>query len=127
MRVLFFLFIVMILYSCSEGNKKTPVEKNKVLLQPKTQKEISVKKIGELRFRMTYVIEGKVLSLNQLKKIDEDKQTYYYAANPDTALLKKFQDLGLVNINELLLRKFKSLKQWILTILMLNLCLRILA
>ena len=110
MRVLFFLFILIILYSCTEGNKKTSVEKNKVLQPPKTQKEISIKKIGELRFRMGYVIEGKTLSLNQLKKIGEDKRTYYYAGKPDTVLLKTFQDLGLVNNDELILRKFNSCK-----------------
>ena len=109
MRVLSFLFIIII-YSCSGENKKTQVEKIPALQQTKTQKEVSIKKIGELRFRMTYVIEGKTLSLNQLKKIGEDKQTYYYAANPDTALIKKFQDLGVVNSNELLQKKFNSCK-----------------
>ena len=74
MRVLFFLFILIILHSCTEGNKKTSVEKNKVLQPPKTQKDISIKKIGELRFRMGYVIEerestviGKVDSILRLE------------------------------------------------------------
>jgi len=110
MRVLSFLFIMIILYSCSDENKKTQVEKITALPQTKTQKEISIKKIGELCFRMGYVIEGKTLNLSQLKKIGEDKRTYYYAGKSDTTLLKKFQDLGLVNNDELILRKFNSCK-----------------
>ena len=110
MRVLSFLFIIII-YSCSGQYKKTPVEKIVTIQQTKTQKGISIRKIGELRFRMSYVVEGKTLNLNQLKKIGEDGRTYYYAGKPDTVLLKKFQELGLVNNkSELLLKKFKSIK-----------------
>jgi hypothetical protein len=109
MKVLSFLLTVIILHSCSDKEKK-PVKKITIPHQTEIQKKISIQKIGELRFRMSYVVEGKTLNLNQLKKIGEDKQTYYYAAKPDTALLKKFQDLGLVTNNELLQRKFNSCK-----------------
>lgn len=111
MRPLFLLVIIIFILGCK--GKKTAEASKKSLPKYKIDsfEKISIKKVGELRFRMTYVVEGKTLNINQLKKIGQNKLDYYYAAKPDTILLKKFQELGLVTeMHELLLRRFKSFK-----------------
>ena len=110
MRVLSFLFIMIILYSCSGENKKTSIEKIKAPRQTKTEKKISIKKIGELRFRRSYAD-------NQFREMSHAEYEEIRRSNPepdyfnDSLLVKKFQKIGLINSKkELLLRKFNSFK-----------------
>ncbi len=111
MKLVFFIVAFLMICGCQERKANEASKKNPPYLETEILKKLSVKKVGELRFRMAYVIEGKTLNFNQLKKIGQDKPVDYYDTNTDTILLKKFQELGLVkNKYELLLKKFKSLK-----------------
>jgi len=97
MRVLSILCTVIILHSCSEGNKKNPVEQ-RISTQTINIKKLTIQPIGELRFRKSYAAHQTIPS-------------YYYAEKADSFLLKRFRTLGYLNNNyDLLTKKLRTFK-----------------
>jgi hypothetical protein len=110
MRVLFSFLIAPILYCCSDTNKKAQVEKKIVYPQIENAKKLSIRKVGELRFRRSYAdIQFREMSDAELEQIRRSNPSPDFFN--DSTLVKKFQKIGLLNgKEELLLRKFDSYK-----------------
>ena len=110
MKLALFVFITLITCGCKEKQMNKPVAQTKPQAKAETPKEISIKKIGELRFRRSYAaIQYREMSDAELESIRRSNPEPDYFN--DSILVKKFQTLGLVNKQEeLLLKKFKSIK-----------------
>jgi len=109
MRVLFVFLIAIFLYSCSEANKKPQVEKKIIPHQIENVKKLSIRKVGELRFRRSYAdIQFREMSNAELEKIRKSNPEYYYAGEPDSFLLKRLETLNYLDQNyDLFRNKFK--------------------
>jgi hypothetical protein len=102
MRVLSFLLVAIILFGCSEKEQKISTEKTTTPQQVVAVKKLSIQKVGELRFRKSYSGSSP----------DNESDNPWLYDKVDSSILKRFQELGLVNqTSQLLFKKFKSFKK----------------
>ncbi|HET6993581.1 MAG TPA: hypothetical protein VFI06_01305 [Chitinophagaceae bacterium] len=115
--IYFFLVVVVFFLACSQ-KKNTP---QPVAAVQKVDKKISIHEIGRLEFIKSYsFVQSTTLNKKEIEKMwEETENSNPKDRNPaDSALLRRFQKLGFVKDDGLLLDKFKysnNLDTWLIS------------
>lgn len=108
MKLSSLVFIMLLICGCKEKQVVKPPTENEQLPTANLPKQLSIKRIGELRFRKSYA-DHQYMTDKEYQKLLKSNPTYYYGAEPDSLLLNRFKALGYLNNNyELLPEKLES-------------------
>lgn len=108
MKIVFPLVVILLFCGCAEKKNKKTSQGNHIEIKPDPNNKISINIVGELRFRRSYAnSQFREISDKEIDSIGKSNPWIY--AQPDTTLLKKLQEFGVVNNDcELLRFKFRS-------------------